>query len=99
MVPEQTPGDRIDADFETTFSTEAGQKVLRWLMDNTSMWGETSFDLDPYATAYNEGRRSVTLQILERVRRKWSPTEFADDITQARVDYSTTRPATDPSAS
>lgn len=66
-------------------------------MNNSCIWDRT-FDENPYATAFNEGRRSVVLDVLGRVRRKWTPTEFADELTQAQMDWPELRMATDPSA-
>lgn len=89
--------DQVDGDYQHVFGSEEGERVLRDLMKGACIWGESSYDPNPYATAYNEGRRSIILQILEHMRRKWTPQEFADELTQAQRDYASTRPATDPS--
>jgi hypothetical protein len=96
-VAEQSVSDRIDEDFRLTFGSEEGERVLRWLMDKYWIW-EGLLEPDPHKTAFNEGQRAVIVDILDRIRRKWSPTEFAEQITQARLDYSTSRPSQDPSA-
>ena len=87
----------IDEDYRIVFTGEHGERVLRHLMACCCMW-ESTINPDPHATAYNEGRRTVVLGIIDRVRVKWSPQELAHEITQSQVDYHQTRPPTDPSA-
>jgi hypothetical protein len=93
-VPET--GDKIDQDYREVFSGEAGERVLRDLMVNYWIY-KGLLEPDPHKTAFNEGQRAVVVDILERIRRKWTPQEFADELTQAQLDYASTRPST-PSA-
>ena len=86
-MDEKTPGALRDEDFQEVFRGEAGERVLRHLMDTYGIWQSTIVPGDPMSSAFNEGQRSVVLGILERVRRKWTPAEFADEVTQAQVDY------------
>ena len=52
--------------YRRLFKSPDGQKVLK---DISNMCGlsRTSFDADPYKTAYFEGQRSVILRILKSV--------------------------------
>lgn len=52
------------ADYRYIFGTDEGQRVLKDLMQRTHMFG-TTFDGNPHAMAYNEGRRSVVLHIMK----------------------------------
>lgn len=51
--------------FEKVFSTPDGQKVLRMLMAENNFIG-TTFDGDPYLSAFYEGKRSVVASIIQR---------------------------------
>ncbi len=65
----QTRADRLRADFQETFGTESGQRVLLWLYEHLH-GKQTTFPQSGKATelAFNEGRRSVWLQIMEHLR-------------------------------
>lgn len=52
--------------FKETFSTNAGQATLASLLDFTGFYKQ-SFSTDPYQTAFNEGRRSVALEIIRHL--------------------------------
>jgi hypothetical protein len=54
------------ATYKEVFSTEAGREVLEDLMKNNFIWNST-ITSDLQETAYNEGRRSVVLAILNYV--------------------------------
>ena len=54
------------ATYKEVFSTEAGREVLEDLMKNNFLWTSTQTS-DSHETAYNEGRRSVILAILNYV--------------------------------
>jgi len=54
------------ATYKEVFSTEAGREVLEDLMKNNFIWNST-ITSDLQETAYNEGRRSVVLAILNSV--------------------------------
>ncbi len=54
------------ASYKEIFSTETGREVLEDLMKNNFLWTSTQSS-DPYETAFNEGRRSVILAILNYV--------------------------------
>lgn len=86
LVADSKP-DPIELDYQTVFRSEPGKCVLRDLMTKCSIWGST-FDENTLAMAYNEGRRSVVLGIMEMVKTKMEqPTEYADEATQAEADY------------
>lgn len=53
---------KLKIDYENLFSSDIGQRVLRDLMASCGMF-RSSFDKDPYATAFNEGKRMVGLHL------------------------------------
>ena len=58
------------AEYQQVFDSESGKKVLRHLMRNCGMM-QPSIDMkdcNPYATAFNEGRRAVVIEILQKLR-------------------------------
>jgi len=58
------------ADYQRTFSSKHGKKVLRHLMRNCGIM-MPSMDLNnpsELGLAFNEGRRSVAIEILEKIR-------------------------------
>lgn len=54
------------ASYKEIFSTEVGREVLEDLMKNNFIWNSTLTN-DLQETAFNEGRRSVVLAILNYV--------------------------------
>jgi hypothetical protein len=58
---------RRRADYEATFASEAGRRVLADLYRFCHM-DQPSFAVDPCITAFNEGRRRVFLRILGILR-------------------------------
>ncbi len=54
--------DRIVNDYRQVMSTPAGRRVLWAIMVTAKTFG-TSFDDNPYRTAYNEGKRAVGQEI------------------------------------
>ena len=54
------------ATYKEVFSTEPAREVLEDLMKNNFLWTSTQTS-DSHETAYNEGRRSVILAILNYV--------------------------------
>ena len=54
------------ATYKEVFSTEPGREVLEDLMKNNFLWTSTQTS-DSHETAFNEGRRSVILAILNYV--------------------------------
>lgn len=64
-------------DYQQTFNTESGRRVLRHLMKMHGMM-QTSFVEDPYATAFNEGGRNVVIQIFHKLRK--NPKELEEEI-------------------
>lgn len=55
-------------DFQATFETEHGKRVLKQLMKNTGFLHTNFVNNDPYGTAYNEGARSIVLHILNMLK-------------------------------
>ena len=74
--------ENIDADYREVFTGETGERVLRHMMLGAMFW-EHSFDPDAHCTSFNEGRRAVVLDILNRIRRKRNPVKVSADYTEA----------------
>ena len=49
-------------DYKKTFESEEGKKVLKDL-EKVCLYNSTTFDKDPYVTAFQEGLRTVFLHI------------------------------------
>jgi hypothetical protein len=56
------------ADYQATFKTESGQKVMHDLMRRFGMLSTTFVAGDAYASAFNEGQRAVMVDICGKVR-------------------------------
>lgn len=59
---------QLEGDYETTFSTKEGERVLADL--ESAYYHRSSFTKDPYETAFNEGSRAVIVRILNLIRRR-----------------------------
>lgn len=58
-------------DYHATFSSSSGKRVLE---DMKKAYGDgSSFDKNPYQTAFNEGQRSVYLSILFLIEEASNP--------------------------
>lgn len=55
-------------DYQSTFNTPHGERVLRHLMHNHGMMITSYVEKDPYAMAFNEGGRNVIIHILKKLR-------------------------------
>jgi len=53
-------------DYKHIFNTAEGQRVLRDVLDFCGLLSD-GFAEDPYVTAYNAGRRSVGVYLLEKL--------------------------------
>ena len=79
--------DPLELDFKTVFRSEAGERVLRHLMDRCFIWDETTNE-SSLLMANNEGQRMVVLYIMRLIGKKMElPTEYADEAAQAEIDY------------
>ena len=57
---------RIKSAYKKTFGTEEGQIVLMDLMQSLGAMS-TTFDKDPYVSAFNEGKREAVLSIIHTI--------------------------------
>ena len=66
-------GDRVKRslanvqDYQKTFSTVHGKKVLQDLMMRSGMRSCNFVPSDPYSTAFNEGNRQIVLYVLQKL--------------------------------
>ena len=58
---------QLAQDYRTAFATEAGQRVLADLLRRTGLARATMVQGDTHATAFNEGRRSIGLELVRAV--------------------------------
>lgn len=54
---------QLAEDLRAALVTPGGRRLLWWVIDGVSGAMGRSFAQDPYATAYNEGRRSVGVDV------------------------------------
>ncbi len=67
--------------YQRAFGTGDGQRVLADILDAAGILKNSQVDGDAYRTAYNEGRRSIALEILELLR--WNALDVMK-LSQAR---------------
>lgn len=72
--------DQRNRDYIDTFSTEAGQRVLQDLMEQTGVMRPAHVTGDPYESAYMEGHRQVVLSILDKLGRALTPEDFKQRV-------------------
>ena len=75
-------------DYETTFSTEAGQRVLADLMANFHMGRSSHAAGDSHETAFREGERHVVRHILNMTGKRGDPAWVNDKLDQGEIEYS-----------
>lgn len=71
MPKEKTENQRLLAtlaDYQRTFSTPHGKRVLRRMMKESGMLSPNFVEGDPYGTAFNEGKRAAVIEILQRTK-------------------------------
>tara|TARA_R110002050_G_scaffold22588_2_gene61464 strand:+ start:4537 stop:4743 length:207 start_codon:yes stop_codon:yes gene_type:complete len=60
--------DQIAEDYLGTFTTDEGKRVYEDL--KRAYYYRSSFDTDPYKTAYQEGQRSVIIRLINLMSKK-----------------------------
>jgi hypothetical protein len=76
------------ADYETVFSSQAGQRVLGNLMADFHMGRSSHAAGDSHETAFREGERHVVLHIMSMVGKRGDPEWTNDKLDQAQIEYS-----------
>jgi hypothetical protein len=56
------------ADFQRVFDSPEGKNVLAYLMKTADFMRTTYVPNDPYGTAFNEGRRAIVIDIVNRLK-------------------------------
>ena len=59
---------QLEGDYQTTFNTKEGERVLADL--ESAYYNRISFSKDPYETAFNEGNRAVIVRIKNLITRR-----------------------------
>lgn len=59
---------QIDADFKGSLTSPGGRRVFIRVLTQSGLWS-SSYVESPTGTAYNEGRRSVALALLQEAQR------------------------------
>ena len=57
---------QLEGDYQTTFNTKEGERVLADL--ESAYYHRSSFSKDPYETAFKEGQRAVIVRILNLLK-------------------------------
>lgn len=55
-------------DYQKVFGSERGKKVLRHMMRISGFLSTSHVNNDPYSTAFNEGMRSMVIQIIKKTK-------------------------------
>lgn len=66
----------INAAYKAVFDSPDGVRVMRDLMIRGGLLETSAVEGDPHMTHFNEGRRSLVLDILKELR--WSETDIAE---------------------
>lgn len=56
------------ADYQSTFNTDSGRRVLRHLMKVHGFMVTSHVEGDAYSTAFNEGGRNAIIQIIKKTK-------------------------------
>lgn len=67
MPPKNEVLSQVRKDMLDTFSTESGEKILRWLVQRCD-FDKAVWNFDPYEITFREGRRSIIIDILNELR-------------------------------
>jgi hypothetical protein len=71
-------------DFQATFETPQGKRVLKYLMQKSGVVGNNFVAGDPHATSFKEGQRHIVMTILRGVNK--DTTELIKQIEQGLSD-------------
>ena len=72
----------LHQDYQDVFSSDAGKAVLDDL-EKAAFFNRSSFDPNPYQTAYNEGLRAGVLRIRHYLNSKPIEEDGTDDDTES----------------
>ena len=75
-------------DYETVFSSEAGQRVLADLMGDFHMGRSSHAAGDSHETAFREGERHVVLHIMNMTGNRSDPAWVNNKLDQGQIEYS-----------
>lgn len=75
-------------DYETVFSSEAGQRVLADLMASFHMGRSSHTSGDSHETAFREGERHVVLHVLSMTGNRSDPDWLNNKLDQGEMEYS-----------
>lgn len=85
---EDTGALRRKEDYETVFSTDAGQRVIADLMSKFNIGRSSHTPGDPYETAFREGERHVVMNIIYMLGKRSDPQWVSDKLDQGEIEYS-----------
>ena len=75
-------------DYETVFSSDAGQRVLADLMADFHMGRSSHAAGDSHETAFREGERHVVLHIMNLTGNRSDPAWVNEKLDQGQIEYS-----------
>jgi hypothetical protein len=59
---------KVNIAYKKTFSTDEGKMVLMDLVKSSGMMASSFVANDPYATAFNEGARSIVVRLIDTIQ-------------------------------
>jgi hypothetical protein len=74
-------------DYQTVFSSEAGNRVLADLMSTFHIGSSSHVSGDSHETSFREGERHVILHIMHKISKRSDPTWLNDKLDQGSVEY------------
>lgn len=81
--------EQLRRDYENTFSSEHGQRVLRNLL-HRFWFMESCFHPDPNVVQFREGQRDVVVDILRNTGERLDTRKTTERMIQAYKDYDPT---------
>jgi hypothetical protein len=78
--------EQLRLDFEKTFGTESGDRVLNHMIGRFA-FATTTYDDSPYMMYFKEGQRTTVLYILSQLGEAPRLTEIKERLNRGRTDY------------
>lgn len=76
---------QAELDMRSVMASPEGRRLVWRLIDETAQTLGGSFVQDSHVTAFNEGRRSVGIELMRRAQ-EWAPNEFMRALQEALTE-------------
>jgi len=86
----------LEDDVKRIFESDAGGRVLRYLMDTYWFFETTAKADDPTGNTIREGSRMVILDLVDRLGKKYDSEAVLEALNEHRMDSIKRRDAVDP---